>query len=769
MLPPVVRQGLALAGLGLALASLAACRDRGLQSCRELAESGRNEEAAGHCEGVFVEQGDPEAGVLAARAHYLLGHRDRVLAWADRLKGTSGEAGVLPLAGLVHQQQGETDLAIQACQRGLALARAGGDHAGAATAFYGLFYISWYGSQYREGLDYARQCYEEAERAGDRPRQATAAEALYTILHTIGDREAARRALDRAEELLPADRRLERARVLANRGNLLIDDGRLELARRDIERALELAAGSARPLFLRSAHLNLVEIALRRRELDVAERHLAEVAKHIEAGGQGSTGVLYYRARLAREHGRLDEAQRWLRTALDEQPVPEWQWELEKEQGRVAEARGDLRAAAAAYGRAADIVEEMRAELGLDNAKDALVETRREPFEALFRLQAQAGDSEGALATAERVKARTFQDAFLHALTTSQTDPGEAWKAAADRLAALQDLLPAMSESPAASPRPVRQILAALRGRLALVYFAAGEELWLLRVADKEVRLHRLAASPAKAGDLARRFAANPDDPQIATALGDLLLPPGTLPPAGSTLHVAADGGLGRIPFAALRLSELGGRCLLEDHSVAYIPGVSALAEIGARPGRSLGAPVVLADPRGDLPAARAEAGEVAARLGCPVRTGGAATARALAAAADARVLHLATHTGLGPGGPWLALADRRLTASAVLAGRLRPRLAVLATCASAAPASQGTWGSLGSAFLAAGSEAVLASLWSVEDRTAREVVLRFYAEGGTDDPVAALARAQRAFLRAGRPPSFWAPFVLLGADPAAR
>lgn len=765
MLAPAVRKGLTLAGLGLILATLPACRGRALQSCRELVESGRYEEAAARCEQVYTENDIPEAGALAARAQYGLRHGDQVLAWADRLKGSRGEAGALALAGLIYQQRGETDLAVQACRRSLDLARAAGDHARSASAFYCFFQLSWYSSRYREGLDSVRQGYEEAVLANDRVLQASAAESLYTILHTIGDQEGARRALDRADELLPESRKTDRIRILANRGNLRIDDGRLELARRDIERALELAGESATPRFYRSTHLNLFDIALKQGDLDRAEHHIAEVAKHIEPEGQGRTAFLYFRSRLERARGRLEEAERSLRTALAEESAAEWEWELTYELGGVLEARGDLQAAEASYARAVEIVEEMRAELGLDNAKDWLLENRRAAFESLFRLQAHAGRAEEALATAERVRTRTFQDAFLQAMTTAETSHREVWTAAADRLTAWQELLPAMSESPAAAPRPIRQVLAEMKGRFALVYFGADDELWLLRVADRDIRLYRLAVSQRKAEELAHRFAAQPDDRQTAVALGNLLAPPGALPPSGRTVHIAADGELGRIPFAALRSDEMGGRCWIEEHSVAYIPGVSVLAAIGAGSLHSRGAPVVLADARGDLPAAEAEAREVAARLGGPAWTGKAANARALAAAADARVLHLATHTGVGPAGPWLALSDRRMTAASILAGRLRPRLAVLATCASAVPGGRGMWGSLGSAFLAAGSEDVLAALWSVQDRTAREVVLRFYAEGGADDPVAALARAQRAFLAAGKPPSFWAPFVLLGAD----
>ena len=128
-------------------------------------------------------------------------------------------------------------------------------------------------------------------------------------------------------------------------------------------------------------------------------------------------------------------------------------------------------------------------------------------------------------------------------------------------------------------------------------------------------------------------------------------------------------------------------------------------------------------------------------------------------------MLHVAGHAGWGPGGPWLELADGKVPPAVILAARVRPRLVVLASCASAFPSGRGLWGSPGAAFLAAGSGSVLATLGSVEDRNAHELIRHFYQEGGARDPAGGLARAQRALLAAGQPPSAWAPFVLLGAD----
>jgi len=270
-----------------------------------------------------------------------------------------------------------------------------------------------------------------------------------------------------------------------------------------------------------------------------------------------------------------------------------------------------------------------------------------------------------------------------------------------------------MSASPVVALRPIDEALGTLRDRHLLLYFEAGDELWLIEAADLRVHAHRLPASLATVRDLAYRFLARPEDLDTAAALGEILLPAGALGEPGSTLHVMTDGVLGDLPFSALRR---GGRYLVEDHVVTYVPSVNVLAAIEGRPRGGYGPSVVLADSRGDLPEAAREARDVAARLHTTPRIAGAATLERLRQAARADVLHLATHTGLGPRGPWLALAGGDLAADRVVTEKIAPRLVVLASCASAARRGKGMWGSLGAAFLVAGSQSVLASLWSIED-----------------------------------------------------
>jgi tetratricopeptide (TPR) repeat protein len=748
-----------------------ACRDRALEGCSSSFAAARYEEAARLCDAAYQGSHDPRAGATAARALGKLGRADEALAWIERLKGTSAEPGLWSVAGALYHQRGESGRAASAFRRDLTLLAAAGDHAQASKARYGLFYLAWEDSRYREALEEARLAYEEARTADTaeyRELQARALEGLYTVLYALGDFAGARRALDLAVRLLPPmppEKEIDRARLLNNQGGLDVDEGRPELARHELEQAVLLLRGHPEERrLLRSAHLNLVQAALAGGDLPRATEHLRQAWRSAEPGGQPETALLYYRARVARAGHRLAEAERDLAAALAADPVPDWAWDLEHERGLVAEERGDLAAAEQAYQRSASIVDEMRRSLAFDELKAWLLDRKRQPLESLFLLRARAGRATEALAVVERATARTFQDAFIQAAVREPSSARDVWAVAADRVDALRELLPAMSESPVVAPVPAERALAAARDHRVLLYFEARGEIWLLEITGGRARPLRLGASAGRIAGLVDAWLAAPDDRALAGTLGDLLLPAALRLPPGTTLHVIPDGALTRVPFAALRR---GGRYLVEDHAVVYVPGLSALAASPALPaaGRTPAArPVVLADPGRDLPAAAAEGREVAALLGASLHLGAAADAGALAAAAGAPVLHIAGHAGWGPGGPWLELADRRIEPGAILSARLRPRLVVLASCASAFPGGRGLWGSPGVGFLAAGSEAVLASLGSVEDRSAHDLVLRFYREGGAEDPAGGLARAQRALLAAGRPPSAWAPFVLLGA-----
>jgi tetratricopeptide (TPR) repeat protein len=715
-------------------------------------KSERFQEAGTECQQAYAVTHDPALGLLAARALFQLGQWDAVVALGQEVRGEEQERHVSQLVARSHLRAGRPLEAERAYRRALAGHRRAGDRAEVARSLYGLYYLAWQGGRYGEALALARQAMDESRAVGDTETITRAAHGLFTALYELGDLRAAAAMLDELRELqagLPPD---ERARFSNHQGVVWMDQGRLAMARFAFAQAAGTAAGGDRGL-IRGVHLNMVEASLDLGDGARARDHLASAWRYADASGP-TPALLYWRGRVEEDEGKLAGARQTFAAALQSRPAPEWRWRLEYERGRVAEQLRDVRAAEDGYESAARVVEEMRDALGFDEFKGWLLERRRRPFEALFRLHATSpGGARQALATFERSRVRGFADAFILGTAPESAEAGDP----AARVSALRMLLPALR----GSRPPAGALPAAVAADIQAVgYFEAEERVWIMDVSRKGVRIRRLDTAAPDIRALVDRVLAAPEDSAAAERLGQALLPDDVLVNArpDAVLYIVPDGAIARVPFAALRRH---GRYLVEDHALAYVPTFGALPG-GGGGDEQPGPPVVIADAAGDLPGAAAEASEVAGRLSARAITGASATRQALLEARSARVLHVAVHAGYGQDGPWLKLADGRLAAADIVAGKLAPRLAVLASCVSGTPRGRGLWGTLAAAFLAAGTRSVVAALWSIDDQGTRELVRAFYEGGGATDPALALARAQRAFIAAGRPAASWAPFVLI-------
>lgn len=730
--------------------------------CAALLAAARLEEAAVRCAETFDRTGDPRAGLAAGNALLALGDTASALAWSERLVHGAEAAEAWRLAAQVHAQQGDAQLEKDANLRELPLRRAARDHRGAADLAYRRFWFAWGDGQYREALDFAGESLEDAMNAARPELETRALFGIAGVLQDLGDFERSEAVLAEVAGRLAPEPLGEWVRLRVFEGLVHLNTGRPALARDAFERALAEAGPGAD--FEHSTRINLIRAHLLLGELAAAEQVWQEARRSQDPERPWPSELVYFQARIRQERGDASGARAVLETALSQDPVPAWRRDLEVQLGAVEESRGRPRVAEAAYQRAITVIESLRAAAGRDDLKARLADHNRKPYEALFRLYAHSGRHREALALAEDVLARTFLEALLH--VRGEPDRAEVGapaiaRAAVQRLGALEALMPAATESPLAIPRPLGDALAFLADRHLLVFFEAGAEWWLMVVSGGQVRAQQLPAAAFELRARVNRFLDQPDELAPNAELAALLLPPGVLPESGP-LVIVTDGVLGAVPFAALRR---GDRYLVEDYALAVVPSLQGLVAIESRPEVRGDAPVVLGDPRGDLPRAAFEAVEVAAGLGVAAHRARAATRGRLRLARRAEVLHLAGHTGLGPLGAWLQLHDGKVTADRIVVEGIAPRLVVLAGCASGVRPGRGMWGSLGAAFLVAGSRTVVASLVSVEDAAAGELVNRFYAEGGAVDPAGALARAQRQLLAAGRPVSAWAPFVVFGSD----
>ena len=242
-------------------------------------------------------------------------------------------------------------------------------------------------------------------------------------------------------------------------------------------------------------------------------------------------------------------------------------------------------------------------------------------------------------------------------------------------------------------------------------------------------------------------------------------------------LIVVPHGSLHYLPFQALYD---GNSFLVEQHEISYLPGASMLRYCLETEPSDTGLLAFGHSHNGRLPYSLQEAESIAAILGNGVfLEERATTAHLREAAPDCRVIHLATHGEFRPDNPLfsgLALADGWLTTLDIFDLRLNASLVTLSACQTGqSVVSEGDeLMGLMRAFLSAGAASVVLGLWTVEDRSAAQLMETFYrklAEGWGKG--AALRHAQLQLL-AGRDsdddakqayahPYFWAPFFLVG------
>jgi hypothetical protein len=274
---------------------------------------------------------------------------------------------------------------------------------------------------------------------------------------------------------------------------------------------------------------------------------------------------------------------------------------------------------------------------------------------------------------------------------------------------------------------------------------ALSKDLWALEDAEQRTRLRRIgdlrrtrrAELEAAWGEVATPLTTPTADRPIWTRLPDGTWTETT--PAGVRV-VDAD-----TPPAGLVLAPGG-------HALDIASATRWSMDVGPwEPPSPAASAVVVADTRGDLPWARAEARDVASRLraagiAVTVLSGDAARrGPVLDALRRVDLAHFATHAEPDPvtGAAMILLADGDvLDSTDVLAGHAPARV-VLAACGSDA-ASAGDL-SLGAAWVVSGAAAVVATTRVLPDEAAAAFVGRLYDAGFHDgDTLGAFARAVR-------------------------
>jgi CHAT domain-containing protein len=365
-------------------------------------------------------------------------------------------------------------------------------------------------------------------------------------------------------------------------------------------------------------------------------------------------------------------------------------------------------------------------------------------------------------------------------------------------------------------PATLRDLQRALRADEVLLEFALAEPNSYAVVATRSsARVHRLpgrAAIHAALEPLVKGIRGGDDVRTHARTVGQLLLDRIPEIAARKRVVVSADGDLHQLPFEVLASNS--SKSLLDSHVVSYVPSGSVLVFLRNRqtqkvpPRMALAvsasptAPVASPSPteaasqfgaiaRGvydldvpqlpALPSANDEARSVSAALGTTstVLLGDSATELELKRHPlhDYRVLHFALHgivstkfpsrsaLVLRPGGA----EDGLFQAREILSLRLAADLVTLSACDTGSGTVHGQEGvaSLVRPFLAAGASAVVANLWTADDRFSLALMREFYSQLAAGADIGeALRRAKLRMLKQFGPeavPKLWSGVLVNG------
>ncbi len=785
----VVAAGVAAVVIALGVVGPALWAGEAEPSCEELARTEAYARAAELCLARYRISGDALELIWAARARVSLGRFDEAKALAREAIGgvRYGEAhGVL---GYLAMRERLPEAAKIHAQAALAAHLRSGDRRAQASALTSLSQAAWQAGDYTAALDTADRAIAMAEELGGLIKVMPMYIARADALRRMGDHRRAATALREAIERVSTP--CDKTWLQVKQGMVQLELAQPALAELELEIAAKLNEQCGSPDVRLQILLNQASLLLRTKPALALER-LVE-AEAIQGELLESQLLRGY---LAANRGAFEEAERHFQRAGQlAPPDADWAWELAWARAELFEQRGGVIADALAalfYRSATEMVANLRR--GARERSALLVASHRGPYDGLIALWARHRRWREALAMVLELDASDMLRATANeSLTRDHSELPAGVRAA-------------MTQSVAMALPDVDAVLQAWRGRELAIVVAreprqigpGRERAYRLLLRGGEVTGEDVGRADEARG-WARELFANLEDVEAARRLGPVLVPSGG--GGGATrLDVLAIGPLGKVPLAALRWAD--GALIAARRPLVRVLALRAARAETADGGGS----VVLADPRGDLPHAAIEGGVVLDALRAeqqprPLRvfgavtgvgavgagaagvtaaemkrkTDGPATPERLWEASGAGLLHVAGHVGTK--GRWraLLLAGGEVDPSQIVQRQLAPRIAVLASCGSAAATDEEGWGSIAAALLEAGTTAVVATDRSVKDEEALLMMRSFYAQPDwRTDPARALSRVQSKMSEAvmrGEPGGVraWAAFSVLGRPPAVR
>jgi len=527
---------------------------------------------------------------------------------------------------------------------------------------------------------------------------------------------------------------------------------------------------------------------------------------------RGRLSTAYMLAKLERETGDQEKAIEAFRVLHAEPTVTQMPGIYRlvcEELSAFALERGDRKSAIDYLRQAVDTIERQRSTVNREVGKIGFIANKQTTYERLVALLVEEGRASEALRYAERAKSRALVDILaekrrfvardadipenIEWVNQEVTSVSRASLVAPDeaerrtrgirrKREQIEESSPDLASLVVVGSLPIPDIQRQLAADETLIeYFGDADTLHVFVVDRSSVKAIRLS-TPSLTENV-KRFRADVQSPShddhraSGAQLHRQLIAP-VLPHAKhERLVIVPHGPLHYLPFGALSDDNT---FLADRYRLRILPAASVMRFLGRGSSRARGLFAIgnpdLGDAELDLPAAEREARAiVSTRRDATARVGANATETALRReGSKAEILHIASHGEFDESRPLesrLLLAgddrnDGNLTVGELYDLRMNARLVTLSACETGLGDIRKGDDVIGltRGFLYAGADAIVSSLWKVDDAATAELMVAFYRGLETHDTRDALWLAQRKIREEYHPhPFYWSAFQLTG------
>jgi CHAT domain-containing protein len=581
----------------------------------------------------------------------------------------------------------------------------------------------------------------------------------------LGDLDRAMDALTQAESIAASLRQPDlRQRWLVDIGDVFVAKGEFDRAAALQKQAAKLAGDIGNDEWQAKAWHNLVQIAIEEEDLPAAQSYSDKALACNKRLGDPQS-LVYSELSVAEIEdlsGKYAQAERdYLAVITQAQRVhaPDVLWEAYAYLASFYADRGRPKQAAEQYRKAIDTIDREWNNLGNDESKTTFLNLHLVGlFQDYVAILIKTGNVEEALEIAESARARLLSLKL-------------------ERLGALPPSLDLA--------RLQRDTRASHTVILSYWLEPKRASVWVIGSG----RVARFDLRPGKEiGEMVRQYmetvtqGRDPLAQNDASALYQALLGKvAKLIPAGSNVIVVPDGELHQLNFETLVVPGLRPHYWIEDVAVATAPSLRVLAGDAHKPDRPpklliIGDPVLVGPEFGPLPNVKNEIAAVEECFPAANRlrfTEADAVPGAYAKASPANFthIHFATHAAANPESPLnsaIILSHQgeayKLYARDVAGVPLHADLVTLSACKSAGAKAYSGEGLMGFAwaFLQAGAQNVIATLWNEDDAVSADLMRVLYKElTSGQTPARALRASKLALVRSTGPhrlPYYWGP-----------